>query len=99
MKDLEAEMEEDEKKGIETAIAELKEVTQGTDKDAIEAKLQSLTELSSKLAERVYAKKGGDANAQADQAAAGDAAGDAGKAAGDESVVDAEFEEVDDSKK
>lgn len=95
MKDLEADMEEDEKKGIEAAIAELKEVSQGTDKQAIEAKLQSLTELSSKLAERVYAKKGGDANAQADQAAAGDA----DNAAADDSVVDAEFEEVDDSKK
>ncbi len=40
MRDLGAELAEDEKKGIETAIAELKEAVQGTDKAHIEEKLK-----------------------------------------------------------
>ncbi len=50
-------MTDDEKKGIETAIAELKEAIKGNDKALIEDKLKILTEASGKMAERVYAKK------------------------------------------
>ncbi|WP_031433686.1 molecular chaperone DnaK [Methylomarinum vadi] len=84
----------DEKSSIETAINELKEAIKGNDKEAIDAKTAALTELSGKLAERVYAQKGG---------AEGTAQGDAGQAqqesAADDGVVDAEFEEVKDDKK
>jgi len=94
LKDLEAELSEDEKKGIETAIAELKEAVKGTDKAEMESKLSALTEASGKMSERIYAKKAAEGQPQD----AGQPQQEAGKA--DEGVVDAEFEEVkDDDKK
>jgi molecular chaperone DnaK len=91
MKDLAGELSDDEKKGIETAIAELKEAIQGTDKAHIEEKLKVLTEASSKMAERVYAKKS--AEGQAGSAADAQQPHESAKPA-EEGVVDAEFEEV-----
>ena len=84
----------DEKSRIETAINELKVAMKGDDKAAIDKKTQHLTEVSGKLAERLYAQNAG--------AAAGDAGGQeqpSGKSGGDDDVVDAEFEEVKDDKK
>lgn len=92
IKDLAGELSDDEKKGIETAISELKEAVKGNDKAQIESKLQVLTEASNKLSERVYAKKAAEGQPQGEAQPQ-----DAGKA--DESVVDAEFEEVKDDKK
>ena len=84
----------DEKAKIERAVEELKEAIKGDDKAEIDAKTTALTELSSKLAERVYADKGGT------EEAAPDAAGQSETADAAEDVVDAEFEEVkDDDKK
>ncbi|RUR09880.1 molecular chaperone DnaK [Legionella sp. km772] len=91
MKDLAAELSDDEKKGIESAISELKEAIQGTDKAQIEDKLKVLSDASAKMAERVYAKKS--AEGQAQQPDAGAHQQESAKPA-DESVVDAEFEEV-----
>ncbi|MGD9152805.1 MAG: molecular chaperone DnaK [Gammaproteobacteria bacterium] len=84
----------EEKEAIEKAIAELKEAVKGNDKDDIEKKTQNLTDASSKMAERLYAKK-----AQAE--GAGTAGGaEAGKEqAKPEDAVDAEFEEVKDEDK
>ncbi len=79
----------DEKAAIETAIAELRKELEGEDKDAIDAKTQTLSELAGKLAEKLYAQKGA---AQTDAGAS-----EAGSAADD--VVDAEFEEVKEDKK
>ncbi|TXL16379.1 molecular chaperone DnaK [Methylococcaceae bacterium HT3] len=77
-----------------TAIEELKEVLKGDDKDAIEEKTTALTELSGKLAERAYAQQAG-AEGAADVEGAAEQAADV-----DDSIVDAEFEEVkDDDKK
>ncbi|MGD9108931.1 MAG: molecular chaperone DnaK [Gammaproteobacteria bacterium] len=86
----------EEKEAIEKAIAELKEAVKGNDKDDIEKKTQNLTDASSKMAERLYAKK-----AQAEGAAGGTAGGaEAGKEqAKPEDAVDAEFEEVKDEDK
>lgn len=93
LKDLEGELADDEKKGIESAISELKEAVKGSDKAEIEAKLKVLTEASGKMAERVYAKKA--AEGQAHEGAASDAAQpQESSAKSDEGVVDAEFEEV-----
>lgn len=86
--DLGAELAEDEKKGIETAIAELKEAIQGADKAKIEDKIKALTDVSAKMSERVYAKKSAEGQPQAQQEAP------ASEAKADEGVVDAEFEEV-----
>ncbi|HBB6897971.1 TPA: molecular chaperone DnaK [Legionella pneumophila] len=89
MKDLADELSEDEKKGIETAISELKEAVQGTDKARIEDKLKVLTDASAKMAERIYAKKSSEG-----QAAQGQTQSQESKKPAEEGVVDAEFEEV-----
>ena len=63
----------------------------GDDKEAIEAKVTALGEISGKLAERVYKE-------QAEQGAAeGGAAPEAEAGASADDVVDAEFEEVKDA--
>lgn len=93
--DLAAELSDDEKKGIETAIAELKEAVKGNDKAHIEDKLSILSNASAKMAERVYAKKSAEG-----QPAQGEAQAQQESAKPEEGVVDAEFEEVkDDDKK
>ena len=58
LKELGDQVGADEKASIEHAIDALKEAVKGDDKDNIEAKTNDLTELSGKLAERVYAQKG-----------------------------------------
>ncbi len=81
-------VEQEERMQIENAIKDLKDVLDKDDKEVIETKTQALAEVSSKLAERMYA--------QNDAGAEGGQADDA--AAADDDVVDAEFEEVDDNK-
>ena len=76
------------KSAIESAIADLKAVLDGGDAAAITAKTQALAESAMKLGEAVYA---------AEQAAASGGSEPAAKPA--EDVVDADFTEVDDSKK
>ena len=94
LEDLGDQVEEQEKKDIEAAIADLEEAVKGDDKEAIEEKTKALTEVAGKLAERAYAQ----ANEQ--QGGAGPEAGqEAGDTPADDNVVDAEFEEVDDDKK
>jgi molecular chaperone DnaK len=67
LKDLgEDKVSDEEKQAIDKAIEELKEVLKADDKAAIEAKTTALAELSGKLAEKLYAEKGG-----AEAAAAG----------------------------
>jgi len=97
IKDLADDMADDEKQGIEEAVAELKEAVKGNDKAEIEAKLEVLNKASASMAERVYAKKSAEGQTAENSA---DAA-DEGDAVQDDSVVDAEFEEVneDDAKK
>ena len=77
----------DEKGSIDSAIKALKEAIKGDDKDDIETKTTALTELSGKLAEKVYAEQaaaaGGEAPAGAEEAPKAD-----------DDALDAEFEEV-----
>ncbi|MFI3190965.1 MAG: Hsp70 family protein, partial [Methylococcales bacterium] len=80
----------DEAASIHHAIDALKEAVKGDDKDLIEAKTNDLTELSGKLAERVYAQKGGEEGG--DEHA--HHAGGSSHAAEDDGVIDADFEEV-----
>ena len=95
LKDLADELSEEEKKGIETAIAELKDAIKANEKAQIEEKLAVLTTASGKMSERIYAKKAAEGQAQEGAATQESAAGKA-----DDGVVDAEFEEVkDDDKK
>ncbi|MDD3762519.1 MAG: molecular chaperone DnaK [Nevskiales bacterium] len=94
MKDLGDEVQDDEKKSIEEAIAAAREALKGSDKADIEAKTEALAQASAKLMERVYAKK-----SEAEGGAAGAPGADAGAAGGKaDDVVDAEFTEVKDDK-
>lgn len=95
LKDLAADISEEEKSSTELAINELKDVMKESDKDAIEAKLAALTEISSKLSERVYAKKSAAENTADNSQQSADSSGESN----DDSVVDAEFEEVKEDKK
>jgi len=95
MEDLGDKVSAEEKTEIEAAVEELKEAVKGDDKEAIEAKTTALTELSGKLAERAYAEQAG-----AEGEGAPDGSAEQSSAEADDSVVDAEFEEVkDDDKK
>ena len=88
-------VEEQEKGEIEAAIKTLETAVAGDDKAEIEAKMQALTELSGKLAERAYRKTQGGQ----DDGAPGSDGGDSGTGpAGTDDVVDAEFEEVRDDR-
>ncbi len=91
-------LEAGEKEAIESAITDLEAAMKTDDGADIEAKTKALGEASGKMAERLYAEKGG---AEAAGGAPGaEAAGDAaGANAGADDVVDAEFEEVDEAKK
>jgi molecular chaperone DnaK len=80
----------EEKAAIEKAIGELEVAVKGDDKEAIEAKMNALSEATTPLAQKMYAEQPQGGAAQAD-------AGDAKDAAGDD-VVDAEFEEVKENK-
>ena len=85
--------EEQEKKDIEAAIADLETALKGDDKDAIAEKTTKLTEVAGKLAEKAYAAE------QAAGAAGPETASASKPEAGKDDVVDAEFEEVKDDKK
>lgn len=89
---------DDEKQKIEEAMTALKESVKGDDKEDIDAKVKALTEVSHKMTEKMYAKKGaeGDAAGAPGAAPQEEAATEQAKA---EDVVDAEFEEVDENKK
>jgi molecular chaperone DnaK len=77
-----------DKATIETALADLKSASAGDDAGQIEAKSRALSQASTKLGEAVY--KATQAGGASDQAAT---------TKGDDKVVDAEFEEVDDQKR
>ncbi len=79
---------------IENALSDLKEAAKGEDVGAIQAKTQTLAQVSMKLGEAMYAQKPGGDDASGGQTGPTDGAG-----AKKEDVVDAEFTEVDDDKK
>ena len=89
--DLGDNVDEQEKKNIEAAIADLQEALKSDNKDQVTEKTTKLTEVAGKLAERAYA----------DQQRAGESADTATAetdSVQDDDVVDAEFEEVKDDK-
>lgn len=82
----------DERQAIESAVTALKEAMATDNKDAIEEKTKTLTEASSKMAERLYAAGQANPEGGAEQAQSAEQP----KA---DNVVDAEFEEVKDENK
>lgn len=98
LKELGDKVETDEKERIENAIGELKEVIKEDDKTAIDNGVQKLAEASGKLAERVYAAQQAKQTEESESNADSEASQNDSDKKSDE-AVDAEFEEVDDSKK
>ncbi len=99
LKELGDKVPEQERKDIEAAIAAVEEAIKSQDKARIQESADKLGELSGNLAQRVYSEQ-----AQQSQGAAGGSStggSNNGQPAdgADGEVVDAEFEEVDDSKK
>jgi molecular chaperone DnaK len=91
LKDYGDKVTEADRTAISDAIAALKSATEASEPDAedIKAKTQTLMEVSMKLGQAIY---------EAQQAEGG--AADASAEAGDDNVVDADYEEVkDDAKK
>jgi len=84
-------VEEAEKASIEAAIVELEEALKGDDREAIEAKMNALSEAAAGLAQKMYADAGGEAGMEPGP--------DADSSAPEDDVVDAEFEEVKDDDK
>lgn len=100
LKELGDKVSDAEKQQIEAAIEALKAVVKSDNKEEIESKTKALSEVSAKLAEKLYAQKaeGGSAG-DATGADAGDAGANANAGQPHENVVDAEYEEVKDDKK
>jgi molecular chaperone DnaK len=82
-----------DKAAIETALADLKSASAGDDAGQIEAKSRALAQASTKLGEAVYKAT------QAQAGGAGDQTATSNGVAGDDKVIDAEFEEVDKQKR
>ena len=93
LEEVDDKVDDEVKAPVQAAVDDLKEALEGDDADDISAKIQTLTEVSMKLGEALY--KAGEG--QEGEDAAADAARDAGD--GQEDIVDADFEEVDDEDK
>ena len=91
LKDLGEKVSAEDRQRIESAVSDLKEAVKTDDKSVMETKTRALAEAAAKLAEQAYKEQ-----QTADAAAQG---ADASAPADDkDNVVDAEFEELDDSK-
>ena len=76
---------DDEKSAIETALSELEESIKGDDKEAIDTRVQNLSEKAQVLAQKAQEKATADG-------------GESDKSEGNDDVVDADFEEVNEEK-
>lgn len=83
---------EEDKKAAEEAIAAVKEVQESDDLETIQAKTESLTQIAMKIASATTAAS--ESTQQSDAASEGTASKEE-----DDTVVDAEYEEVDEDKK
>ncbi|MDB4099277.1 molecular chaperone DnaK [Candidatus Thioglobus sp.] len=85
LEELKDEISDDEKSAIETALSELEESIKGDDKEAIDTQVQNLSEKAQVLAQKAQEK----ATAEG---------GEDDKSEGNDDVVDADFEEVNEEK-
>jgi len=81
----------EERGKIESALAGVKDAIKGDSKSTLETKLRALEQASGGVAQRLYAQQQGGQSQGGGQGSGGPA--------GDDNVVDAEFEEVKDDKK
>ncbi|MDP4795965.1 MAG: molecular chaperone DnaK [Rhodospirillales bacterium] len=93
LKDYGDQVSEAERTAIETAITDLRAVIEGDDLEAITAKTEALTQASMKLGEAMY--KAQQAEAEAGAAGSADSGAKGSSKSDDDTVVDADFEEVD----
>ena len=93
LKELGDQVQEGERGEIGSKIEALQTAMKSDDKKEIEAKSAALAEVSGKLAERVYKQKADAAPNRTDPSSAENAK------AGDDNIVDAEFEEVNEERK
>jgi molecular chaperone DnaK len=97
MQDLGDKVSGEERAKVEAALSDLRSVLKGDDKDKIEKKLEALAQASSAIAARAYAQaEGADGEGAGGGSAGGASAGAAGAGGRDDTVLDAEFEEVKD---
>lgn len=96
--DLGDEVSAEEKTKAEDAIKALKDIMDGDDIEAIKTKTNELMEAAGPIMQKSYAKMAESAKAGAGEAGAAEGAADKATDAKDD-VVDADFEEVKDSKK
>ncbi len=105
LKDLGDKIDAATKSKVEEAMTQLKQAMEGNDAEEIRKRSEELTQSSHKLAEAMYQQASGDQGAAGGAGAAGagseQAAGGSGggRGSGDEDVVDADFEEVNEEKK
>ena len=85
LEDLKDEISDDEKSAIDVALSELEESIKGDDKEAIDAQVQNLSEKAQVLAQKAQEKASSE-GAEADNSE------------GNDDVVDADFEEVNEEK-
>lgn len=93
LEDLGDKVSSEDRQSVESAVSDLKTVLKEEDKELIEKKLQLLVQASSKIAEQAY--KEAQSKDEGETASASAASEDSQE---DSNVVDAEFEEVSDSK-
>ena len=89
LKDIGEQITEDERKNIESAIDNVEEAMKGDEKESIESAVEKLSEAG----QVIYQKAAEQAQAE------GEAEAEAEASSGDDDVVDAEFEEVNEEKK
>jgi molecular chaperone DnaK len=92
-------VDEDARKAVEDAIEAVKSVKESDNIEDIQAKIEALNQASMPLGEAVYKAQAEEAGMEdgPDMSGAGEDDSAAGSA-GDDNVVDADFEEVDDNK-
>ena len=92
-------LDKSDRSAIEQAVADLRGVLDSADTETLRAKTETLAQLSMKLGEAMYKAQQGEPTAGGDAGGGGGTDGGADAAGGDEHVVDADFEEVEDDKK
>ncbi|MDR3225797.1 MAG: molecular chaperone DnaK [Clostridiales Family XIII bacterium] len=109
LKDLEGKISDEEKSRIDAAKDDLKAALEGTDLDAVKAKNETLMNEFQAVSQKLYQQQAQAQGAGPEQAPGADGFGTGaadpnagagpGSAAGEENVVDADFEVVDDDEK
>lgn len=92
LEDLKDKISPEDKSGVESALAKVKEALKGTDTSAIKTATEELTKSFYAISEKLYQQQGGQ------QPGPDFGAADSGSTSGDPNVVDADYEVIDDDK-